>query len=346
MTTESIYTDPYPLDTILEPMKPFKPNMDKPSHVAKLDIALADYSEYAVEEKLDGCHYFMINNRFFSTRISDVTGTPVEKTLNFPHLLEIIQEAGIGDTILDGEICLPGLKSQDVVAITGSLPEAAIAKQNDELGYVQYRVFDMLRTPGGKWITDLSWLRRRFLIEKLFEQHLSGQKDIVLNDYQLQNKKAFLDDLINKGAEGVVLKHVAMTYECGKRPAWNWIKVKQSDTDDAIIIGFEPATREYTGKAPETWQWWEDDVPVTKYWAMGLYGAMILGKYGPRGEMVRVGTCSGMTELQRAKFTERPNDYIGKVVQIKMMERTNDGFYRHPSFVQMHPDKNPEECVI
>ena len=345
MTIENIYTDPYPLDTILEPMKPFKPNMDKPSHVKKLEIALADFSEYAVEEKLDGCHYFMINHRFFSTRVSDVTGTPVEKTLNFPHLLEIIGEANIGETILDGEICLPGKKSQDVVAITGSLPEVAVEKQGD-FGWVQYRVFDILRTPGGKWITDLSWMRRRLLLEKLFEQHLSGQRDIVLNDYQLQNKKVFLDDLINKGAEGVVLKHVAMTYECGKRPAWNWCKIKQETMDDAIIIGFEPATKEYTGKNPEGWLWWENEIPVTKYWAMGLYGAIILGKYGPRGEIIRVGTCSGMTDSQRAKFTDRPNDFIGKVARIKMMERTTAGNYRHPSFIDIHPDKNPKECVL
>jgi ATP-dependent DNA ligase len=334
----------YPLDTVLEPMKPCKPDLKKPSHVQKLEQALRDDSGYVAEEKLDGCHYMMVDERFFSTRISDVTGEPVEKTDNFPHLTEVFKSLNMPSLILDGEICIPGKRSQDVITITGSLPDVAIAKQ-EEFGYVQYRVFDMIRTPGGRWIDDRPWSYRRALLEQLFMYSiLTDYPFIILNPIRMLDKKAFLDEVINSGAEGIVLKRTNGLYECGKRPAWNWIKVKQEDTDDAIIMGFEEPTKEYTGKYPEGWLWWENEIPVTKYWAMGLIGAIVLGKYKD-GVLTRIGTCSGMSEFQRAKFTDHPDEYIGKVAQIKMMERTNDGNYRHPAFVQMHPDKNAKECL-
>jgi ATP-dependent DNA ligase len=326
-------------------MKPCKLDFSKKSHAAKLEEALRDGSGYIAEEKLDGCHYLMIGGRFFSTRISDVTGWPVEKTHNFPHLTEFLDKLGVNDLILDGEICLPGKKSQDVISITGSYPEIAVINQQ-EFGWVEYRVFDILRTPNGEWLFQKPWVERRQLLEDLFELTLDGCTYLKLNPVQLYNKKAFLYDVINQGAEGIVLKDVNGKYYPGKRPMWNWIKVKQEDSDDAIIIGFEPPTRNYTGKNINGWQYWGDDgAPVTKHYAMKWIGAIILGKY-KEGNLVRIGTCSGMTEHQRTLFTDHPDEYIGKVARIKMMERTNDGNYRHPSFIDIHPDKHPEECIL
>ena len=146
----------YPLDKILEPMKPSSVEMSKATHVAKLEEALKDDSKYVVEEKIDGCRYFLIGDRFFSTRVSEKTGFPVEKTENFPHLVKTFAAAELNHIILDGEICIPGKKSQDVTTITGSLPDEAIRKQ-EEFGWVEYRVFDILRLPNGEWITDRPW---------------------------------------------------------------------------------------------------------------------------------------------------------------------------------------------
>ena len=175
--------------------------------------------------------------------------------------------------------------------------------------------------------------------------YLSDTQYIKLNAVKFTAKKQHLDEIIASGAEGVVLKTIDGTYEVGKRPAWNWIKVKQTDTDDAVIMGFEPAVKEYTGTELDTWPYYIDGEPVTRLHYLGWIGAIVLGKY-KNGELVRIGKCAGINDMWREKFSTNPEDYIGRVVQIKMMEKTNDGNYRHPSFVAIHPDKNAKECII
>jgi len=313
----------------------------------RFNEAMLDGSKYAAEEKIDGCHYLLIENRFFSTRISVRTLVPVEKTANLPHLVEAFEALNMDDLILDGEIVIPGGKSQDVVAITGSLPDLAIQKQEDS-GYLHYRVFDMLRAPRGNWITSLSWLDRRSLLEELLSYIDSPY--IHLSEAVWLDKGSFLDHILNRGGEGIVLKHADRIYYPGKKPMWNWIKVKVESTDDAVIMGFEPPTILYTGKELETWPYWTIvngiNQPVTKYFYHGWVGAAVLGKYNEDGELIRVGTCSGFDEALRKAFTEYPKKYVGKVAQIRLMEKTPDGAYRHPAFVALHSDKNSKECVL
>lgn len=342
-------TNEYPLDGILEPMKPCKINKENPNQVRTLNTIMKG-NDYVAEEKLDGCHYMMIRGRFFSTQISALTGTPVEKTENFPHLTKEIGNLADTSLILDGEICLVGKRSQDVTRITGSAPDVAVAKQEDT-GWVQFRVFDILRAVSGEWMVNTPWWRRRELLEKMFQlTTLKGSQHMVLNPVIETNKEQFLRDTIASGAEGIVLKKKSGLYVCGQRPMWNWIKLKQEDEDDAVIMDYEPPSKMYTGKDVESWPYWdeEDDgpFPVSKNYYRGWIGALVLGKYNSSGELVKVCSCSGMDDEWRRRFSEHGDDYLGKVVKVKMMERTNDGNYRHPSFVGLHPDKNPKECKL
>ncbi len=339
---------PYPLEGILEVMKPCRINKDNPNHVSKLNSIMSNGSSYAAEEKIDGCHYVMIENRFFSTRISVKTGVPVEKTANLPHLAEAFKTLDMNGLILDGEITMPGGKSQDVITITGCLPDLAVDKQV-EGKYLHYTVFDLLRAPKGNWTADLHWAARRQLLEELFSYIDSPY--IHLSKVVYKDKRQFLDYILDQGGEGIVLKHIEATYHPGKRTMWNWVKVKVESTDDVVIMGFEPPTKEYTGKEVKSWPYWslgEDDMdcPVTRYYHLDWIGAVVIGKYKEDGELVKLGTCSGMDDSTRADMTAHPEKYVGKVAQIRLMEKTPDGAYRHPAFVSLHADKNAKECVL
>lgn len=340
----------YPFNRVLEVMKPCKIKTDNSNHLLRLEDALKDTSNYIAEEKIDGCHYLAINGRFFSTRISEYTGWPVEKTDVLSHISDLLKP--YNKLILDGEIYYPGMKSQDVISITGSHPDVALMKQREQ-GFVRYIVFDCLRTVEGEWLVNRPWIERRTYLESVHKALKGNSQFIDLIRAVKTNKQQFMNEVLQSGLEGIVLKDIYATYIPGKRPMWNWIKVKQEDEDDVVVMGFEPATRIYTGTSVDSWPWWENDpvlgesVPITRLWANGWIGAIIFGKYNPSTQAFeRLGTCSGIEDASRQQFSNNPDAYIGKVIKIKYMEKTRDGAYRHPNFVSLHSDKNPQDCII
>lgn len=368
----------YPLNFFLQPMKPAKAPKTT-SGMKALEKAF-ESDIYVAEEKFDGCRYFAIGGRIFSPRISDVDKIPVEKTQQLPHISSTLMNFG-EHLILDGEVYYPNWKAQDVISITGSLPDEAVAKQERSSVWLRYMVFDVLRDTKGNWLVNQPWHKRRKYLEQLFSTLDMKEFGIDLAPIVTGDaKRAYFDDLLSVGREGIVLKYVDGNYIIGKRPAWNWIKCKVEMEDDVVIMGFESPGKIYTGKYAENWIYWGckanrqytppegysfckvhyalDEIivvgpqpgpewyPVTKNYAKSWIGSIVFGKYNSKGDLVRLGTCSGMDEPMREKFSLTPEAYIGKVMKVKLMEYTRDGAYRHCSFVALHSDKNPWECKL
>lgn len=330
---------------ILKPMKPAKLNMDKESHLQKLEKFYVDPS-YVVEEKIDGCHYFLNGGRVLSTSISKKTGELVDKTGNFPHLVEGFMRANLGQAVLDGEIYYPDNKSYGVTEITGCLAEEAVRRQEKEFGWIHYMVFDILKDPEGNDLTCMPWFQRREILEQIGVGFQKECKYVQIIPAIRSRKKQFVDQLLSQGKEGAVFKFIHGIYIVGKRPMDNWVKLKVSGTDDVVIMGFEPPEKKYSGTDYENWPYWEDGEPVSKHYHFGWIGSITFGKYNSQGNLVYLGSCTGIDETTRRQFTEDPDTYIGQVMEIKFMEMTRDGRFRHPNFVRIHPDKNAEECVI
>lgn len=333
----------YPLPEVLEVMKPKALDPRKPSQAQRLDKMFKS-PQYIAEEKIDGCHYLNIDGRFFSTRISERTGQPVEKTDSLPHLVQAIISLGMPELILDGEICRPGWRSSDVVSILGCTPSEAVRRQKDG-EWLVYKVFDVLRDPRGNWLLDQPWSVRRECLESLESLFkLTGEPLEVITVVR-SRKEQFLELVLNSGGEGIVLKNVQSPYIPGKRLPEIWTKIKVEIEDDVVILDFEPPTRIYTGKDLESWPYWENGDPVTKYHYNNWIGAIVFGKYQD-GQLIRLGSTSGMDEELREQFSMDPESFINRVIKITAMERTADGFYRHPRFIALHPDKNAKECTI
>jgi len=315
------------------------------------------------EEKYDGSRYLMYitpeGSRFFSRRKSDVTGFPVEKTENLPHLNKHKAEDLI---ILDGEIIAGEYQtSNEVTSIIGSLPERAINLQK-ERGYVNYIVFDILNYFGRSCIEE-RWKNRRKLLESVVP--VIGDEYIHSSPYVVKNKWEFYEEIVKKGGEGVILKDINAKYFPGKSPVGNWIKVKKYETYDVIITGYEPPEKYYTGKYPEDWAYWECNhsgeiffnkneaikqgrkvSPVTRFHANGWIGAIKFGAY-VNGEFREIGRTSGMDDSIRAEISKNPTDFIGQIIEVGCMgviPKTKA--LRHPRFLRVRNDKNKEECII
>lgn len=326
----------------IQVMKPAHIDEDNGNHLKRMEQILIA-SDYAAEEKIDGCHYLCYGGRFMST-------DNVEKTANYPHLWEFFAKLYLPNLILDGEINYPGKTSQFCTRVTGANPGAAKAFQSN-YGLIHYTIWDILRTPKGTWLINIPYKQRREILEQFYDRFIRGtsmEKYIHLTDMRTADKKAFFEDIIASGREGVVLKKLDSLYVMGKKPMWQWMKLKQKDTADLIITGYKEPTVEYNGKNIETWPYWKDVRnemrPVTKDYYNGWIGALELGAY-VNGELVFICTCSGLDEELKATISSNRNMFLGKVVKISYMEKTEAGYPRHPRFEMFHESKMPEECT-
>lgn len=363
----------YPGSYQLVPMK----YNGKPSQTL-IDEAFKGNGQWVAQQKYDGALYMLekIDNDhiyLFARTKSRKTGELVEKSANVPHIVEWAKSLP-NDTVLIGEIYVPGGKSNSVTKIMGCTPQNAIARQKstDYGGFIHYYIFDCIRFDG----VDLcnTGFVSRF---KKFQDWFYTQD---VNVYIAQafvytdNFEETLYKILANGGEGMVFKKADAIYEPGKRPTRTYFKMKQHlDSLDFICIGLEDPVQKYTGKEIETWQYWtqrsEQDqngayqwhdycgyhykdyqqnphlwMPVTKPWFFGWKNAMTLGLYKD-GKIVEIGrVASGLTDAIREDMAINSNNYIDHVVEVECMSTTKDGALRHPVFVRMRDDKAPEDC--
>jgi hypothetical protein len=326
----------------IQVMKPAHIDEDNPKHLQRMEQILQS-PDYVAEEKIDGCHYLCFGGRFMST-------DNVEKTANYPHLQNFFQSLQMPQLILDGEINYPGKTSQFCTRVTGSAADVARAFQND-YGMIHYTMWDILRTPKGTWLLNLPYIKRREILVQFYNHFIKGssmEQFIHVTRATRNNKKEFFDSIINAGLEGCVIKRIDSLYVMGKKPQWQWIKLKQKDTADLFISGYKAPTAEYKGSSIENWPYWKDIKgvlrPVTKDYYMNWPGALELSAY-VNGQVVQICTCSGLTESLKAAIAASPEAYVGRVVKISYMEKTEAGNPRHPRFEMFHESKTARECT-
>jgi bifunctional non-homologous end joining protein LigD len=244
-----------------------------------------------------------------------------------------------------------------------------------DLGKIHYCLFEMTYL-NGEDLRNLPWEERREKLEAWYEEHVEGTEHatyIHLSDvFEGDNaKRKLLEWAEANQEEGIVFKNRKSTYQCDKRPEHHWYRKKGKIYADVVVMGYLPPEREYKGKASElaNWQYWESEdgrklhadnqagalqqakelgmsaiTPVTKFYFYNWIGSIVFGLYKD-GELVEAGSSSGMDEAIRKEFTLNQEQFIGKVVEISAMERTDKGKFRHPNFERFRDDKNVEDCL-
>lgn len=336
----------------IEPMKINKIPEGKES----LFPSICASGQYFAQLKKDGYWYQFEKQEdasyLWSRNVSVSTGMLTEKGANVPHIMEIMNRVPAG-TVIIGEIYYPGKRSKDVTPVMGSLPDKAIERQNGEYGLLHYYVHDMIYY-NGKDLTNYGASIRYALLVSCYNKYNLG--DMLDNDGSTivelaqrvdNNIQEACAAALAAGEEGMVLKKKTAPYTPGKRPAWDTIKIKKTDTCDAIIIGTCDPTREYTGKELDTWEYWEGDTPVTKPYALGWKTAIEIGCYDG-DNIVSIGTVSsGLTDAIRQDLAENPDNYIGKVCELAGMEKDRNAHtLRHFHFKRIREDKDPQECSL
>lgn len=290
---------------------------------------------------------------------SKKTNDYLNKIDHVPHLQKFFDKLPNGTCLL-GELYLPSdEQAKTTTAIMNSLTPRAVKKQEKEP--LTYYVFDILAFDGVNMI-DYSLVDR---IEELNLMWRTYPSEFVEYAEYFSGKELWdkLQSYLADGNEGIVITNGTSPYRPGKRSTKDTLKIKKElqDTIDTVIIGANPATKEYTGKEIETWPYWLDErtnkkvygsffqdyydgapyQPITKNYYNGWAGSLKLGVYKD-DKLVHVGNLSGITE----EIKEKWKGYIGKVAEITAMEIMDTGGIRHCKFIRWKDDKKPEECLM
>lgn len=327
------------------------------------------------EQKFDGHRGLVFitskGNRIFSRRVSKQTGWYAENTDCMPHIRDIVVSEDLYGTVIDGEILLPieNCSCRQVQSVTGALPETAI-KYQLENGFAYLSAFDILYYKGINIQKMPLWKRKVYLWKavlgiksdfirmctlycnqetmdylKLKWKEYGADQELIDSLVLVHDFEQQFREFLKEGKEGLIIKDIEGIYEQKRSKAF--VKMKAHKTYDVVIMGYEEPTREYTGKELDTWEFYEGDTPVTKYYYNNWIGAVIFGVWKD-GKLIEVGRTSGMDEETRRLLSENREKYLGQVIEVEAQGIINKdtGSLQHPRFIQFRPDKSSEMCTF
>jgi len=272
-------------------------------------------SNFVAETKYDGHRLLVAKNgevRAWSRNLK-------EHADEYSWLKEVGWPEGL---VLDGELCLPGGRSDDVTELAN----------RDELVYV---AFDLLVLDGNPEM-DRPWWQRRQLLEMVMEQ--IGHERIRLSEVLPATRESF-ERVVKRGYEGLMLKDVNAPYVPGKR-TWGWQKAKFEATWDVVITDCDSPPTKWTvrpGHFGTDGVFYPEGKPSSTAQAgyVGLSYGFYIG-----GELTRVGSL-GWTGPR-----EEMEQYVGRVAEVKAMGQYPSGALRHLRFLRWRPDKAATECIF
>lgn len=376
---------------IIEPMKINR----IPDGKENLFPSICASGEYFAELKKDGYWYMFERDQdgemyLWSRNVSKTTGVLTEKSANVPHIMECFETIP-NDTIIIGEIYYPGKRSKDVTPIMGALPALAIERQAGEYGYLRYYIHDILYYNGVSLIDTRADVRYEIL-KRVYEKHLlfgysiDNHPIIELAKRVDDNIQEAVAAALDAGEEGMVLKKRTAPYTPGKRPVWDTIKIKKTDSCDAVVMGTCEATVYYDGKLDVSSNYTGADADEWPYWAVFVTEEEPSGPFTKLDHKVPIGeheVIRGIgystrpvtkawyygwpTAIEVGAYDENNTlvnigsvasgltdddkahlkEYVGKVCELAGMEKDRNAHtLRHFHFKRIRDDKLPEECTI
>lgn len=157
----------------------------------------------------------------------------------------------------------------------------------------------------------MKWATTRIGQVHLPETHLVGAWGET-HDNCYKDIMALFDVALKNKHEGLMVKR--FNHRWVPTRTVDWMKLKPSDEKDGRIVGFNPGT------------------PGTEF--EGMVGSVIIDFEDGSGC-----NTSGFSLELRQDFTDNPEKYLGKIAEIRYMQRDAQGGYRHPSLFRIHPDK-------
>jgi DNA ligase-1 len=211
----------------LEVGRPVQPMLASPA--TDVDDAVARLGEAAFEWKLDGVRV-QVHREGGDVRV--FTRTLDEVTARVPELVEVALALPVTAVVLDGEaIALAGDGRPRPFQVTGA--RVATRGARGDVALAPF-FFDVLHADGTDLLSAPAVERWAALGGVVPDSQRVPR--IVTGD--AGEARAFFDDAVARGHEGVVAKSLDVPYEAGRRGA-SWLKVKPRHTLDLVVLAAE-----------------------------------------------------------------------------------------------------------
>ncbi len=275
--------------------------------------------DWVYEVKYDG--YRMLAR--IAERVALFTRAGNDWTAKLPHLAQELGRLGLSDSLLDGEIIVPGADGRsDFQAL-----QNAFDAGNDRA--IVYYVFDAPYLDGQD-LRGLSLADRKRRLAKA----LKGSAHVKLSEHLSGDAQEVLAQACRLGLEGLIGKDPRSVYASGRTRSW--IKLKCRQRQDFVIGGFTPPQGSRRG-----------------------FGALLVGFYDARGKLRyagKVGTgfddallaslSRRFSSLKRPQspFENPPREKGVVWLQPKLVgevayaEKTKEGILRQASFMGLRED--------
>ena len=272
-----------------------------PNEIA--DITKVKYPIY-VQPKLDGYRCVYHNGAMWSRSGKSFANKNLDA-----YFASIFNQ---NEYTLDGELYVPGAHFNKLQTILNTV-DAPLPPG------LKYFIYDIMAK--GDWDAKMCkkpYSDRYKLLNKVVAHIGDHQKVIAIGNDKVNSSKEIVDlykNYLEDKLEGVMLKDPEGLYQWKRVriSSGEMLKVKPYTTEDLKVTGVYAGEGKYEGMA----------------------GGMVLNY---NGVAVRCG--SGLDDVMRKEMAERPNDYIGKVAEIRYLEVTEDGSLRHPSFLRWREEKD------
>ena len=289
--------------------------------IPKFDVQLAESyakqkpgslrnKEVCITEKLDGFRivYNPVQEKFFTRKGQEYEG--------LEHLIPELNDLCVAisednlvhgeDVVIDGELVhepVEGLNSQELYALTSSAARKK-GRHRDKLK-LQFHVFDFV--PLNEFMSGLTTLRykaRRSIMDVAFValndlKHVKPVTVFYIGKFDEEILLAHLKQVEALGGEGLMINLMEGTYECKRTK--KLLKVKTFKDADVLVTGIV----EGTGKN------------------LGKLGAVEV-KFLHNGKEMTCEVGSGFTDDERLVYWEHPETIIGKVIEVKYFEVTQN----------------------
>lgn len=359
----------------MEPEKYYDVPASQPAAKKEMFLERAiESGNYVCSEKFDGnWARFVLQDGVakIQSRGRSVRGGFGEFQEKVPHIFNALKKIFSKDTLIIGELYLPGGNDKDVGSILRCLPAKALARQ-EKGQYLHFKIFDVWFLDGLNYMNMPLYKRIHMGLKRIEELTVNLKYISVVQYFPIEDMYELLDNVFSHGGEGIVIQDINGLPEPGKRPAWKSLKIKKEIYQDVDVFcsGFEPPTRDYTGEYIENWMYWENVKsgekvygkmyefyidgkttyePVTKNYFNGWPGSILCSVLKDNQE-VQVCKVSGITEDIKEDIKNNPTSYLHKPMRITGMEfstnQKNDELsIRHPKFISFREDISYRDCT-
>ena len=312
--------------------RPIKADLRDPRPMLAVDepIEGLDERDWAFEGKWDG-YRVLVRSVGGEFRLSSRSG--LDLTAEFPELRGIVQELGLLDVVLDGEVVAIDSSGRTNFTILASRGTTA------EPYRLRLLLFDILYL-NGKQLLDVPWSQRRQLLDELAPLFAKSPYTEVPALLEGSGADAVAHSR-EHNYEGVVAKLRTSVYQQGRRSTqwrkhknWNDIEVviggwrpgngNRADTIGSLLLGLPEATGlRYVGRV-----------------GTGFTDAQ-LRALADELEPLRIRMCPFIDALDRPVASTATWVLPKLVGEVRFMDWTSTGHLRHPSWRGIRRDKLP-----